>query len=127
MLVEIKISYDPKQETIDQAIAALTATAKSKPAETPAPKKSVSAETPAVPKTSAPAEAPAAPAETPAAKPTESAVTMTDIRAIATALSKAGKKEELKAALAAFGSTKLSGIAEADYPALKEKLEAINA
>lgn len=141
MLVEIKISYDPSTETLDQAIAALNRNAPAasevnevNKAETKADKHDLNVY--AVPQSGKTDKAPAAeetptPAETPKteeSKPAPAAtVTKTDIRAIATAISKAGKKAELKAALEAFGATKLSDVSEADYPALKERLEAVNA
>lgn len=53
-------------------------------------------------------------------------VSKTDVRAIATALSKSGKREELSAIFAEFGGKKLSDIKEADYPALMERLVAAN-
>lgn len=53
-------------------------------------------------------------------------VSKTDVRAVATALSKAGKREALSAIFAEFGGKKLSDIKEEDYPTLMEKLEAAN-
>lgn len=141
MLVEIKISYDPSTETLDQAIASLSKNApvvnaanKVNAVEPKADKRDLNVyatpqggktdKAPAVEETPAPAETPKAEESKPAPVAT---VAKTDIRAIATAISKAGKKTELKAALEAFGATKLSDMSEADYPALKERLEAINA
>ena len=137
MLVEIKITYDPSQESFEQALASLSQKAN---AGSQAPYSSnvygLATHKDSVPEVKSdelPGQmsledvkteeqsAPEAPAET------QKQVTKTDIRAIATAVSKAGKKAELKAALEAFGATKLSDVNEADYPALKERLEAINA
>lgn len=59
-------------------------------------------------------------------KPDAKKVSKTDVRAVATALSKAGKREALSAIFAEFGGKKLSDIKEEDYPALMEKLEAAN-
>ena len=147
MLIEVKISYDPKTETLEQALASLNA----KTSGGSAPAKTVDLNAYAKPQGSIPEETPRAQEETkpePKAAPEpkqeskpepETAapvpdqgnkpepVTKTDIRAIATAISKAGKKAELKAALESFGATKLSDVKEDDYPALKAKLEAINA
>lgn len=57
----------------------------------------------------------------PGASPSEGdvkKVSKTDVRAAATVLSKAGKREELSAIFAKFGGKKLSDIKEEDYPAL---------
>lgn len=143
MLVEIKISYDPSTETLDQAIASLSKSApvigaadnvnKAEPKTDKhdlnvyaTPQSGKTDKAPAAEETPAPAETPKTEESKPASAPAAT-VTKTDIRAIATAISKAGKKTELKAALEAFGATKLSDVSEADYPALKERLEAINA
>lgn len=130
MTVEIKITYDPSSETLNQAVASLI---EDRQANTVIPGQLTRFENPQPDtpqeKTEAPAEKkqeePVKQEEPKAAPATQ--VSKTDIRAIATALSKAGKKAELKAALEAFGATKLSDVSEADYPALKEKLEAVNA
>lgn len=49
-------------------------------------------------------------------------VQLSDVRAIALKLSKAGKQDVLKAAFAKFGGKKLSDISESDYPALLDEL-----
>lgn len=72
----------------------------------------------------------AAPA--PENKPADKAATtkgpsMTDVRAVALKLSKAGKQDTLKALFAKYNADKLSGVAESDYLALLEDLEAANA
>ena len=58
--------------------------------------------------------------------PSPKKVSKTDVRAVATALSKAGKREALSAIFAEFGGKKLSDIKEEDYPALMERLVAAN-
>lgn len=58
-----------------------------------------------------------APAET-----TEAKVELTDVRAVALKLSKAGKQDVLKAAFAKFGGKKLSDIKPDDYAALMAEL-----
>lgn len=65
----------------------------------------------------------------PGASPSEGdvkKVSKTDVRAAATVLSKAGKREELSAIFVKFGGKKLSDIKEEDYPALMKELEAAN-
>lgn len=57
----------------------------------------------------------------------EKAPSMTDVRAVALKLSKAGKQTELKEIFAKYGADKLSGVAESDYPVLMKDLEAANA
>ena len=59
-------------------------------------------------------------------EPEPKKVSKTDVRTVATALSKAGKREELSAIFAEFGGKKLSDIKEEDYPALMERLVAAN-
>lgn len=60
-------------------------------------------------------------ADTPAEK-TETKVELTDVRAVALKLSKAGKQDVLKAAFAKFGGKKLSDIKPDDYAALMAEL-----
>lgn len=148
MNIEIKINFDPAHETLVDAMSALLGKVgeplpagtvlevveEPKPTEKPVEKhiekpieKPVEAK--AADEDVAPWEESKA-AKKPIEKPVETKaaqVTKTDIRAIATAVSKAGKKAELKAALEAFGAAKLSEVNEADYPALKARLEALNA
>lgn len=52
----------------------------------------------------------------------ETKVTLTDVRAVALKLSKAGKQDVLKAAFAKFGGKKLSDIKPEDYVALMREL-----
>ena len=71
------------------------------------------------------ADAPSKPDASPS-DPSPKPVSKTDVRAVATALSKAGKRAELSAIFAEFGGKKLSDIKEEDYPALMERLVAAN-
>lgn len=146
--IKIEITYDPSTETLAQAVSSLVPKASASAVmggqleKTPAPTaKPESKDKPAGPTTAATGETAAtAPTEGKAAtgaandqpdashsdpKP-EKKVSKTDVRAIATALSKAGKREQLSAIFAEFGGKKLSDIKEEDYPALMEKLEAAN-
>lgn len=132
--IKIEITFDPTKETIEQALAGLMVNPKpaavetkaDKPAKTEKPK-AASAETSdpepqaeAKPQTAETAKPDAAPAAE------EKPVSKTDVRAIATALSKAGKREVLAGIFAKFGSKNLSGIKESDYPALMKELVAAN-
>lgn len=54
-------------------------------------------------------------------------VTLTDVRAIALKISKAGKSDVLKEIFAKFDATKLSEVPEANYAELMKELEAVNA
>lgn len=56
------------------------------------------------------------------AEKTETKVELTDVRAVALKLSKAGKQDVLKAAFAKFGGKKLSDIKPDDYAALMAEL-----
>lgn len=60
-------------------------------------------------------------ADAPAEK-AETKVELTDVRAVALKLSKAGKQDVLKAAFAKFGGKKLSDIKPDDYAALMAEL-----
>lgn len=152
--IKIEITYDPSTETLEQAVSSLVPHASIDPnalgeAVTQealarlgkAAGKTVTEDKPKGPtpavtgETSAPAETEGAAAKAtagdkPSASPSdaksEKKVSKTDVRAIATALSKAGKREQLSAIFAEFGGKKLSDIKEEDYPALMEKLEAAN-
>lgn len=135
MNIEIRINFDPSHETLTDAMSAILGKVGNPlPAGTvlqvvdePAPVAETKAED-AVPWVDV--KIAETPVETPVEKTVETKaaqVSKTDIRAIATAVSKAGKKAELKAALEAFGAAKLSEVNEADYPALKARLEALNA
>lgn len=100
---------------------------------TTTPETTESKAAPAAPKAkpTAKVESPTPTAETtakeePAEKKDAPAVSKTDVRAMALALSKAGKQDELKEIFAKYGAVKLSGVAEDDYPALMEDLVAAN-
>lgn len=56
------------------------------------------------------------------AEKTETKIELTDVRAVALKLSKAGKQDVLKAAFAKFGGKKLSDIKPDDYAALMAEL-----
>lgn len=80
-------------------------------------------------KAATPKEAPDEPAETPDTPETESeddapAIKMTDVRAVALKLSKAGKQAKLKEIFAKYGAAKLSDISEEHYADLMADLEA---
>lgn len=143
--IKIEITYDPSTETLEQAVSSLvpkasasTALPASKPAaktesedKPKGPTPAATAETAATAATgntaasdTASGQPDASPSE-PEPKP-EKKVSKTDVRAVATALSKAGKREQLSKIFAEFGGKKLSDIKEEDYPALMEKLEAAN-
>lgn len=141
--IKIEITYDPSTETLEQAVSSLVPKAAASAAPNMKPEttgKPVTEDKPKGPTPAATDEtAASAPTEAPAAKETASdkpgaspsdpepkKVSKTDVRAIATALSKAGKREQLSAIFAEFGGKKLSDIKEEDYPALMEKLEAAN-
>lgn len=71
-------------------------------------------------------EAPASPQEPKTAeepKAAEPEITISDLRKKGTELTKAGKLPELQEVFAEFGAKKLSGLAEADYPAVMKRLE----
>ncbi len=136
--VKIEITFDPSKETLAQAIAGLqggnitaaaekpAATTKAnaeKPVKDPAPASAEKTEAPAAKETEASASATTGSTKP---DPEEKPVSKTDVRAVATALSKAGKRDELKAAFAKFGGSKLSDIKESDYPALMRELVSIN-
>ena len=141
--IKIEVTFNTNEETLDQALAKLLGQASAQDAPTAPAKK------PAKQKTDAPATAQpdpqseAAPDPQPetevktdpvseetapdsAPAPEEKLVSKTDVRAVATALTKAGKREALKAIFKKFGGEKLSDIQEADYPALMRELVAAN-
>lgn len=69
-----------------------------------------------------------APAEKPAeTKAPEKTITLTDVRAVALKLSKAGKSDVLKEIFAKFDATKLSEVPEDRYDDLMQELTAANA
>lgn len=101
---------------------------------TPAAKsvEKVKAETPTeaeTPKVEAPVEAETPKVEAPVEVETpvkEEGVTLSDIRAIALKLSKAGQQEQLKEAFAKFGGKKLSDIKPENYAELMKVLSEVN-
>jgi hypothetical protein len=54
------------------------------------------------------------------------AISLTDVRAVALKLSKAGQQAKLKEIFAKYDAKKLSDISEENYPALMADLEAVN-
>lgn len=147
--IKIEITYDPSTETLEQAVSSLVPKAAIDPnalgeavtqealarlgkapgkTETEGPTSAGTGETSAPAKNDGTAASETAGGK-PSASPSESSpkkVSKTDVRAVATALSKAGKREELSAIFAEFGGKKLSDIKEEDYPALMERLVAAN-
>lgn len=125
----VNTSSDVPSNPASKADAPTTAAPKADTPTTPAPKadaptnpaSKADAPSTATPKVDVHTDTPNSVAETEAPR-----VTKTEIRALATTLSKAVKREELKAIFAAFGCAKLSEIAETDYPKLKERLVAAN-
>lgn len=150
--IKIEITYDPSTETLEQAVSSLVPKTAIDPdalgeavtqealarlgktsGKTDPEDKSKGHTAAAADKTDAPAKTEGTATENaagdkPGAASSESGrkVSKTDVRAVATALSKAGKREQLSAIFAEFGGKKLSDIKEEDYPALMEKLEAAN-
>jgi len=55
-------------------------------------------------------------------KPTEEVVTKDELRKYALKLSRAGKQDIVKGIFNRFGTEKLSGVKESDYPLLKQAL-----
>ncbi|MDO4301226.1 MAG: hypothetical protein Q4D26_07550 [Clostridia bacterium] len=53
-------------------------------------------------------------------------INMTDVRAVALKISKAGKSDILREIFGKFGATNLKGIAESDYEALMRELVAVD-
>lgn len=153
--IKIEITYDPSTETLEQAVSSLVPKAAIDPdalgeavtrealarlgkasgkasGKTEGPTSAGTGETSAPAKNEGTAASETAGSK-PDASPSESEsglepkkVSKTDVRAVATALSKAGKREELSAIFAEFGGKKLSDIKEEDYPALMERLVAAN-
>jgi len=145
--IKIEITYDPSTETLAQAVSSLVPSTAGidpdalgeavtqealarlgkttgKAAQTNEVKAEGADPTPAATgETAASAKTGDQAAETSASgKPGASP----SVRAAATVLSKAGKREELSAIFAKFGGKKLSDIKEEDYPALMKELEAAN-
>lgn len=143
--IKIEVTFNTNEETLDQALAKLLSQTPVQDAPATPTKKSAKQKTDAPatvqpdpqpdaapdPQPEAetkvktdPASEETAPDATPA--PEEKPVSKTDVRAVATALTKAGKRDTLKAIFKKFGGEKLSDIQEADYPALMRELVAAN-
>ena len=128
--IKVEVTYDPKKETLSQALASLLTekpehteiTAQMTLFDNPAPK-----ETPTAQATEAPQESPAESApETPDTKPAEAkTISKADVRALAVKLSK-NDKAALKAIFKELGVANLSAVKEEDYPVFYEKLVAAN-
>ena len=143
--IKIEVTFNTNEETLDQALAKLLSQTPVQDAPATPTKKSAKQKTDAPatvqpdpqpdaapdPQSEAetevktdPASEETAPDAAPA--PEEKPVSKTDVRAVATALTKAGKRDTLKAIFKKFGGEKLSDIQEADYPALMRELVAAN-
>lgn len=125
--IKVEVTYDPKKETLSQALASLLTekpehteiTAQMSLFDNPAPTETPTAQT----STEAPQESPAESAsEAPDTKPTEEkTISKADVRALAVKLSK-NDKAALKAIFKELGVANLSAVKEEDYPVFYEKL-----
>ena len=120
--IKVEVTYDPKKETLSQALASLLT---EKPEHTEITAQMSLFDNPAP--TEAPQESPAESAsETPDTKPTEEkTISKADVRALAVKLSK-NDKAALKAIFKELGVANLSAVKEEDYPVFYEKLVAAN-
>lgn len=123
--IKVEVTYDPKKETLSQALASLLTekpehteiTAQMSLFDNPAPTETPTAQA----STEAPQESPAESApETPDTK-----ISKADVRALAVKLSK-NDKAALKAIFKELGVANLSAVKEEDYPVFYEKLVAAN-
>lgn len=130
--IKVEVTYDPKKETLSQALASLLTekpehteiTAQMSLFDNPAPTETPTAQA----STEAPQESPAESApETPDTKPAEAKTISKadDVRALAVKLSK-NDKAALKAIFKELGVANLSAVKEEDYPVFYEKLVAAN-
>ena len=132
--IKVEVTYDPKKETLSQALASLLTekpehteiTAQMSLFDNPSPTETPTAQA----STEAPQESQESPAEsapeTPDAKPAEEkTVSKADVRALAVKLSK-NDKAALKAIFKELGVANLSAVKEEDYPVFYEKLVAAN-
>ena len=129
--IKVEVTYDPKKETLSQALANLLTekpehteiTAQMSLFDNPTPTETPTAQT----STEAPQESPAESAsEAPDTKPTEEkTISKADVRALAVKLSK-NNKAALKAIFKELGVANLSAVKEEDYPVFYEKLVAAN-
>ena len=125
--IKVEVTYDPKKETLSQALASLLTekpehteiTAQMSLFDNPAPTETPTAQaSPETPQESAP--------ETPDTKPAEEkTISKADVRALAVKLSK-NDKAALKAIFKELGVANLSAVKEEDYPVFYEKLVAAN-
>lgn len=117
--MKITITMDLTAENLSKLDALLS--------ETKAPQQLSMFDSPAEKSVEPKPEAADKPAETEALAE-EQKITKTDIRAVASKLSKAGKQEELAAIFAKFGCKKLSDFdsRQEDYPALMKELVKAN-
>lgn len=133
--IKVEVTYDPKKETLSQALASLLTekpehteiTAQMSLFDNPAPTETPTAQASTEAPQESPAESPAESApETPDTKPAEAkTISKTDVRALAVKLSK-NDKAALKAIFKELGVANLSAVKEEDYPVFYEKLVAAN-
>lgn len=133
--IKVEVTYDPKKETLSQALASLLTekpehteiTAQMSLFDNPAPTETPTAQTFTEAPQESPAESPAESAsEAPDTKPTEEkTISKADVRALAVKLSK-NDKAALKAIFKELGVANLSAVKEEDYPVFYEKLVAAN-
>lgn len=114
-MAQITITLDLTPENLELLKSLCGGTPAAKSVEKAKAEPPTEAETP---KAEAPVEA-----ETPVK---EEGVTLSDIRAIALKLSKAGQQEQLKEAFAKFGGKKLSDIKPENYAELMKVLSEVN-
>lgn len=132
-MAQVTLTLDLTHETVDALHTLVDALNKKTGASVPDPAQ-MSFDDLETPK----AEKPAAQKKKPAAKPVEEkqpdaapeteepAISLTDVRAVALKLSKAGQQAKLKEIFAKYDAEKLSDISEENYPALMADLEAAN-
>lgn len=133
--IKIEITFDPKKETMKEALAAFKNFTTNSVNTDPQQVNSLDAEATnkkedkptveAPEKVEGLVEVPAVPKDKTAA-PAEQSVSKTDVRAMATALSKKNKPA-LKAVFDSFGAIKLSDIPEDKWPELIRKMVEANA
>lgn len=133
--IKVEVTYDPKKETLSQALASLLTekpehteiTAQMSLFDNPAPTETPTAQASTEAPQESPAESPAESAlETPDTKPAEEkTISKADVRALAVKLSK-NDKAALKAIFKELGVANLSAVKEEDYPVFYEKLVAAN-
>jgi len=123
---QITLTLDLTPENL-QLLASLLANQPTEPAKKQnAPKSAAPVSAPVEPKTKPAEESALDDSGSPPPQESTKSVRKTDVRALALALSKAGKPDTLREIFAKFDADKLSDIAEADYPALMEALVQAN-